>query len=456
MDNGYHHHRRSLFGPIVLIAIGVLFLLRNRLPGFDAYRFLAHYWPALLIVWGLVRLVEHYTEAGSGGLSGGEVALLVVVIIFGLALTASLSFRHWHWNGDWQGGPPWQQEYHFHGASQAELPRGMPVMVRGSRASVELIATPGNTIRASVDDAVRAGSHARARSRFDSATLEMHAENGAWVVRPAGRDSSRRVSARLRLYLPATTPVTVHVRHGDLQAAGWRAALRLVSDDGAITVSHPGADVHIQDGNGTVIVSAAAGTVDIQGGDEISVRGAQGAVTLREPSPQDVSLADLPAGFSLTNGKTRITCRALAGSFDLTGDSLNASGARDLQVRTGGRDIAVRGFQGTLRIRDQNGAVAALPAPGAKLGAVSIRDSSGDIALAWPPAVGFQLDAAARGGEIFGDWGVPVQRHHGRSAAAGSFGGGGVLVYLRTTDGSISRTRLGNAPGISAAAPGGA
>lgn len=232
MDNGYPHHRQSLFGPIVLIAIGVLFLLRNRLPGFDAYRFLAHYWPALLIVWGLVRLVEHYTEPGSGGLTGGEVALLVVVVIFGLALTASLSFRHWHWNGDWQGGPPWEQQYHFHGASQAELPPGMPVLVRGGRASVELIATPGSLIRARVDDAVRAGSRARARGRFAAATLQMRAENGAWVVRPAGRNPSRRVSVRLRLYLPATTPATVQVRHGDLQAAGWRAALRLVSGDG--------------------------------------------------------------------------------------------------------------------------------------------------------------------------------------------------------------------------------
>ncbi len=456
MDNGYHHHRHSLFGPIVLIAIGVLFLLRNRLPGFDAYRFLAHYWPALLIVWGLVRLVEHYTEPGSGGLTGGEVALLVVVVIFGLALTASLSFRHWHWNGDWRGGPPWQQQYHFHGASQAELPPGMPVLVRGARASVELIATPGSLIRASVDDAVRSGSRARARGRFASATLQMRAENGDWVVRPAGRNPSRRVTVRLRLYLPATTPATVQVRHGDLQAAGWRAALRLVSGDGAITVSHPQADVHIQDGNGMVIVNAAAGTVEIQGGDQIAVRGARGAVTLRETSPQDVSLVALPAGFSLTNGKTRITCRALAGSFDLTGDSLNASGARDLQVRTDGRDIAIRGFRGGLRVRDHNGAVAAIPAPGAKLGAVSIRDSGGDIALAWPRTIGFQLDAAARGGDIFGDWGVPVRRHHGQSAAAGSFGGGGVLVYLRTTDGSISRSRFENPPSISAAPPGGA
>ncbi len=456
MDNGYrHHHRHSIFGPLVLIAIGVLFLLRNRLPGFDAYRLIAHYWPALLIVWGIVRLVEHYTEPGVGGLSGGEVALLVVVIIFGLALTASLSLPHWHWNGDWQGGAPWEQEYNFPAHAQAALPAGMPVVVRASRASVELVATPGQAIRASVEDSVRAGSQSAAQSRFDAAAPEMAASGGVWLVRPAGDHPSDRLRSRLRLFLPAGTPVTITLDHGDIQVLHWAAPLSLTTQDGTVTVDAAAAAVTIHGGGGPIVVEDVEKSVDIQGGGDLTVHHARGRVEMSGNSYGDVSLADLPAGFELLTGDTRITCAALHGNLDLTGEGLTAADARDLQIRTHGRDIAIRAFQGSLSVRDQNGAVAALPAAGAKLGSVSIRDGNGDIALGWPQSAGFRLDALARNGDIFGDWGVTVQRDNGQAAAQGAAGGGGALIYLRTQDGNISRSsaltqsRAAPAPGPS-------
>jgi hypothetical protein len=47
-------HRRGLTGPVLLIAIGVLFLLDRWVPGWQIHRT----WPALLVVMGLAKLVE--------------------------------------------------------------------------------------------------------------------------------------------------------------------------------------------------------------------------------------------------------------------------------------------------------------------------------------------------------------------------------------------------------------
>lgn len=47
-------HRHGLMGPVILIAVGGLFLLNQWVPGWQIHRT----WPALLVVIGLVKLIE--------------------------------------------------------------------------------------------------------------------------------------------------------------------------------------------------------------------------------------------------------------------------------------------------------------------------------------------------------------------------------------------------------------
>src|SRR5712692_5258470 len=83
----------TIFWGIILIAIGGLLLARNL--GYDirVWGYIARYWPALLIVWGLLKLVDYYRFKNAGDtrplFSGGEVALLVFVIFAGAAVTTA-------------------------------------------------------------------------------------------------------------------------------------------------------------------------------------------------------------------------------------------------------------------------------------------------------------------------------------------------------------------------------
>jgi hypothetical protein len=49
-----HAHRASLMWPVILIALGVMFLLHEFVPGWG----LGKTWPVLLVVIGVLRLLE--------------------------------------------------------------------------------------------------------------------------------------------------------------------------------------------------------------------------------------------------------------------------------------------------------------------------------------------------------------------------------------------------------------
>src|SRR6266478_3365756 len=94
--------RRSMAGPVVLVFIGVLGLLSTMgiLNFHNLFHGFAHFWPVLLILWGLVKMFEHYRAQQQGYESpgigaGGVVFLIFLVIIGGIASVAS--------RADWSG-----------------------------------------------------------------------------------------------------------------------------------------------------------------------------------------------------------------------------------------------------------------------------------------------------------------------------------------------------------------
>src|SRR6202035_2132590 len=94
--------RRSLAGPFVLIVVGAVFLMgtmRVLSIGRLAHLF-ANYWPALLIIWGVIKLIEHQRAQREGyrapGIGGGGVVLIVMIVVFGLIAT---QIEHVNWSG---------------------------------------------------------------------------------------------------------------------------------------------------------------------------------------------------------------------------------------------------------------------------------------------------------------------------------------------------------------------
>src|SRR6266481_8662732 len=89
--NAPPRRRRSMTGPFILIIVGMIFLLGNlHLISWGRLGLLfAHYWPLLLILWGVLKLVEHQRAKQEGmtapGIGAGGVFLLIALIVAGLS-----------------------------------------------------------------------------------------------------------------------------------------------------------------------------------------------------------------------------------------------------------------------------------------------------------------------------------------------------------------------------------
>jgi hypothetical protein len=99
-------NRKSLVGPILLIALGMLFLAHNIWPSFSLHRLFAAHWPWILILWGGFRMIE-YAFAWFGERPapqpmgpGGYLAALLLVLAGSVAHSVGpRSLPFWHWRG---------------------------------------------------------------------------------------------------------------------------------------------------------------------------------------------------------------------------------------------------------------------------------------------------------------------------------------------------------------------
>ena len=92
--------QRSITGPLIVIAIGLLFLVNNVRPDITPFALIADYWPFLLILAGVIGLVEVLVAVGRGvevpprPLGGGWVFWIVLfAIISGIASDRGSTIR---------------------------------------------------------------------------------------------------------------------------------------------------------------------------------------------------------------------------------------------------------------------------------------------------------------------------------------------------------------------------
>src|SRR5712691_3940640 len=90
------HKRRSFTGPFVIIIVGIVFLLVimgfwNKL---NLLILFARYWTALIILWGLIKLLEYSQAQREGtrasGIGVGGVFLLVFLVIAGFSASQAV------------------------------------------------------------------------------------------------------------------------------------------------------------------------------------------------------------------------------------------------------------------------------------------------------------------------------------------------------------------------------
>lgn len=429
--------QRSIAGPFVLIIIGFVFLLSTMhvlSVGRLAHLF-ANYWPVLLIIWGVIKVIEHMQAQRQGarasGIGAGGVVLVVMIVLFGLIAT-QLERVNWSGlrddfnldDGDFNhlfNGNTYSYDDHL----EQDFPAGASLKVIDTRGAISVHASDDNKITVVIRKRVGAENQTDA-DKYNSETKPTINSIGGLVTVDAKAEAAgdHPVETDLDIAVPRKVPVTISSHRGDVNISGR---------EGTVDISAQRSDTSVEDVTGTVKISQDRGTVRVQQitGDvhvgnrlnEVSVSDVKGSVQLEGEFQESVKLERIAKTVTFKSSRTDMEFSRIDGSLDLDSDELRADQITGpLHLTTRSKNIRLDGVSGDVRLQDDNGAVGVAMRT---VGNVQIDNRNGTVQLSLPDKASFRLDARVRDGEIQSDFPeLKVSNEDRESRASGSIGSG--------------------------------
>src|ERR1700680_686054 len=283
--------RRSFSGPFVLIVMGTVFLMATmRVLSIGLLgHLLANYWPALLIVWGVIKLIEHQRAQREGyrasGIGGGGVVLVVMIVVFGLIAT---QIEHVNWSGlhdqfnfdDSDFSNIFGQSYNFNDHLEQDFPAGASVKIIDTHGAVSVHASDDNKIAVVVRKRVGADNQNDA-DRYDHETKPTITAIGGLVTVDAKAEAAgdHPVETDLDISVPRKAQVSIASRRGDVNVSGRDSGVDISAQHSDTSVEDVNGNVKVNQEKGSVKIEQIVGDVHVQGHvNEVSVADVKGAL----------------------------------------------------------------------------------------------------------------------------------------------------------------------------------
>ena len=450
--------RRSLAGPFVLIVLGTVFLMATmRVLSISRLAHLfANYWPALLIVWGVIKLIEHQRAQREGyrasGIGGGGVVLIVMIVVFGLIAT---QIEHVNWSGlhdqfnfdDSDFNNIFGQSYNFNDHLEQDFPAGASLKIIDTHGAVSVHASDDNKITVVVRKRIGADNQNDA-DKYDRETKPTITTIGGLVTVDAKAEAAgdHPVETDLDISLPRKAQVSVTSRRGDVNVSGRDSGVDISAQHSDTTVDDVNSNVKVSQEKGSVKIEQVTGDVHVQGRvNEVAVADVKGAVQLDGEFQESIKLARISKTVIFKSSRTDMEFSRIEGELNLDADELHAEQITGpLHLTTRSKNIRLEQVSGDVRLQDDNGAVEV----GMRtLGNVQIDNRNGDIQLSLPDKVGFRLDARTRDGEIQSDFSeLKVNNDEHEAKASGSVGNASSHIVLNNEHDGIEIRKASSTP----------
>lgn len=442
--------RGSVVGPLILILIGVLFLLRNLWSQFPIVDIISMYWPFLLIGWGVLRLVEILFWSMRGkplpvnGVSGGEWVLVIFLCIFGSGLYAA---RHSPWfpNGRIQIGglEVFGEAYDYPIAAQQAVGKANRLTIESFRGNARITGGDVTEVKVTGRKTIRALQQKQANESDQQSPFELVANGNQIIVRTNQDRStgSARISEDLEITIPKAMSVEAVGRYGDFDITDVNGSVDIVSDNAGVRLQNIGGNVRIDTRRSDVVrVVSAKGTVDLKGrGNDLELQDIGGQVVVSAMYGGTVEFRNLAKPVRYDSGPTQFNAEAVPGDVRLTLSDFTASnlvGPVRLQARS--KDVNINGFTQGLELSLDRGDIQVRPG-GPTVPKIDVRTHSGDIDLALPDKAKVQLEATTERGEVTNDYNDALtSQSQGPGASMKGSLGDGPRVVLATNRGSIT------------------
>jgi hypothetical protein len=446
---------RSIAGPVVLILMGILFLLGTMgvLQWHGLWSLFGRFWPALLILWGVLKLIEYEQAKRYGqpvrGIGVGGAFLMLFLIASGLIATQA-SRVNWKSLGDHiQIGDDDDLNEIFGGSTfnysdelTQDIPAGSTLKVNDDRGTVTINVSDSKTIKVEVRKKVHADKQEDADS-YNRKTKPQLTLNERVVTLNANTQGAgdKGVTADMDVYVPANTVLVITSGRGDVTIAGMAGSVEVNHHRGEVNLSEQTGNVALNLDGSSVRVQRVKGDVTISGkANEVAVEDVDGAVHLNGEFQESVRLVRVSKTVSFHSSRTEMEFSRLDGRLDLDSGDLRADSLLGpMRLTTRSKDIALEGLSGDLRLEDSNGSVeVGLRKPGN----IQIDNRKGDAQVSIPPNTAVKVEARTREGEIESDFDeIKVDNRDKDASASGSIGTNGPRVVINCDKGSIEIRR---------------
>lgn len=450
--------RRSFAGPLVLIVVGVVCLMGTMgyLSISRMWHLFANYWPALLILWGIVKLIEHQQAQREGararGIGAGGVFLVIMIMVFGLI---AHQIDHANWSGirdnfnidDDDFKSIFGDNYSFSDHLEQDFPAGASLKVINNHGAVSVHAADDNKITVVVRKRLGADSQEDA-DKFNKETKPTITAIGGLVTVDAKVEGAgdHAVETDLDISVPAKAPVIINSRRGDVNIATRTGNIDISTQHSDTSVEDITGNVKVSQEKGSVKVEQVSGDVHVEGRvSEVTVTDVKGGVQLEGEFQESVKLERIAKSVTFKSSRTDLEFSHIDGSLDLDSDDLHADEITGpLRLTTRSKNIRLERVSGDVRLQDDNGTVEVIMRT---LGNVQIDNRNGDIQLAVPDKAGFRLDARTRGGEIQSEFEeLKVNNDEHEAKATGSVGNGASHIVLNNEHEGIEIRKASDLP----------
>jgi DUF4097 and DUF4098 domain-containing protein YvlB len=468
--------RRSIAGPVVLILMGILFLL-GTMGIMDIHHLgslFARFWPALLILWGVLKLIEYEQAKRYGqptrGIGVGGVFMMVFLIMAGLIATQA---SHVDWKnlgdhiqlGDDEGLDEIfsGQTFDYSGELSSDIAAsGNSLHINDDRGTITINVSDSNDkkLKVSWRKKVRAEKQEEA-DRYNAKTDPRITQGDKVITLDAntGGAGDKSVTVDMDVYVPSNTSLVIVSRRGDVTIAGMSGTVEINHQRGEVNVSDHTGNVTLNLDNSSVQLEHIKGDVTIQGkANEVAVEDVDGPLHLNGEFQESVRLVRIGKTVTFHTSRTEMEFARIDGRLDLDSGDLRADSITGpMRLTTHSKDISLEGLSGDLRLEDGNGTVSVgLYKPGN----IQIDNRKGDVQVTIPPNTAVKVEARTRGGDIESDFSeIKIDSRDDQASATGSIGTNGPKLALNCDKGSIEIRKgavavMAPAPPIPPAAPG--
>ena len=446
MSNG-SGQRRSVFGGVLLIVIGALFLAHQFAPRLGIGHLLRLYWPVLLIIWGLTKLWDNFAAQRTGEkrppfLTGGEVALLFFlgVIVAGMV---GLDWVH-------QRNPdihiPTDLFDHPYVSSEVlptqPIKPGAPVMISLERGDITVHPGSSPEIQVTVHKTAEASNEREAAEQEKEMAVAIAPASGGITVQSQKRnENGGGVRVDLEILVPPQCSVTARTNHGNILISDMAGKINATSQNGDLEIHNAGGDVAAEMHGGDARVIGVHGNLRLSGsGKEIELADVTGDASLQGDFFGPIRVRNVAKTTHLTSSKTDLTVVQLSGRMESDSGRLEISDVPgNVSVITKDKDVALDNIAGRIHIENQNGDIdVRFEQPPRE--EVSIANNSGGVDLSLPPKASFEIAAASRSGQIESDFDDPalkVVETDENSRLDGKLGTHGPQIRINTSYGTI-------------------